>query len=109
MLIMSTNKLFCYWLQGYFEISQNTQLTAEKLTRIREKLAQVAEPLGPFTQWLDQLLDYFAGLNNTQSVVDYFTPHIFNSLNAVFAHVIDNSYDTEYSSEELQQIHDGLE
>jgi len=36
-----TSRDFCYWLQGYFEIAEPTELTSEQLKTIQRHLAMV--------------------------------------------------------------------
>ena len=40
--------------------------------------------------------------------LDFFLPDIRDHLNAMFVHVIDNSYDRTISLEEAKKIHDGV-
>ena len=103
-----TNQCFCYWLQGYFEISRQATLTKEKILIINETLKKVTEPLGDFNQWLNKLLMYFETQSYNQALLTYFLPVISRQLNLIFYHVIDNSYDTDLSHEEGKKIHDGL-
>lgn len=102
-----TNQQFCYWLQGYFEISHSSDLTPEKILIINDVLLKIDEPLGFFTQWLANVFKYFATQAYNQELLNYFLPEISRRLNGIFYHVIDNSYDTLISQEESQQIHDG--
>lgn len=103
-----TNQVFCYWLQGYFEISQQVNLTKEKIYLINQQLSKISEPLGDFTQWLKDLFLYLEAQNYKKSLLDYFLPDIRDQLNLIFFHVIDNSYNAEISQIELKKIHDGL-
>lgn len=102
-----TNQLFCYWLQGYLEICQRPDLTREKVILIENSLHQINEPLGSFTGWLKRVIQHFASQNYQPALLTYFLPEIQHRLNLIFEHAIDNSYETELSSEILQQIHDG--
>lgn len=102
-----TNQQFCYWLQGYLEICQCPDLTREKVILINNSLDQINEPLGSYTGWLKKLIQYFASQDYPPTLLTYFLPEIQHRLNLIFEHVIDNSYETELSSEVLQQIHDG--
>ena len=36
-----TSRAFCFWLKGYFEISQKNSLTEEQVSRIIRKLNEV--------------------------------------------------------------------
>jgi hypothetical protein len=103
-----TNQAFCYWLQGYFEISQQVFLTKEKIDLINQQLLQISEPLGNYTQWLKELFVYLETQNHQPPLLDYFLPDIRDQLNLIFYHVIDNSYETGMNRMELKQIHDGL-
>lgn len=103
-----TNQDFCYWLQGYFEISRATKLTKAMILSIDGSLRKINEPLGDFTQWLSDITTYFASLKYNQEILSYFTPEISGRLNDVFYHVIDNSYDTNLSAESAKKIHDGV-
>lgn len=103
-----TNQDFCYWLQGYFEISRQAMLTKEQILVINDALKKITEPLGDFTQWLNDLLSYFETQSYNQALLAYFLPVISGQLNLIFYHVIDHSYDTDLSHEEGKKIHDGL-
>ena len=102
-----TNRFFCYWLQGYFEISREADLTKEKVIVINNTLSNISEPLGEFTQWLSDVLTYLSSLEYRQSLLDFFLPEITDRLNLVFHHVIDHSYDRNISLEESIRIHNG--
>lgn len=102
-----TNKQFCYWLQGYLEISQIPDLTKEKVIIIESTLEQIHEPLGSFTQWLSNVVKLFNSENYKQELLDYFLPVIELRLNSIFHHVIDNSYDSSLDKKTMQRIHDG--
>jgi hypothetical protein len=103
-----TNQLFCYWLQGYFEISRTAALNAKQACLIEKQLHSITEELGTFTHWLLQVLEYFKRLEYKTETMDFFLPLIKRSLSTIFLHVIDNSYDTEKSHIELKAIHDGV-
>lgn len=103
-----TNQDFCYWLQGYFEISREPDLTKNKMLIIQAALSSITEPLGYFTQWLSGVISYLASLNYKEELLIYFLPDIIAELNAIFVHVIDTSYDMNISLEEAKRIHDGL-
>ena len=83
-----TNKEFCYWLQGYFEISNISTLTQEKVALINQTLNKIHEPLGEFTQWLFSV-NQFLIEENKQSFLDFFILQIKHELNELFMHVID--------------------
>lgn len=103
-----TNQDFCYWLQGYFEISRDPNLTKDKILIIHAALLSISEPLGYYTQWLSNLISYMASMHYKQELLDYFLSDITSELNAIFVHVIDTSYDMNISLEQAKRIHDGL-
>lgn len=103
-----TNQKFCYWLQGYFEITHEAHLTKEKILLIDGLLSKINEPLGYFTQWLSDVTSFFKEQNYRQELLNYFMPEIQHRLNSIFVHVIDNSYDTDLTREEAKKIHDGI-
>lgn len=103
-----TNQDFCYWLQGYFEISRKPDLTKDKILTIHAALLSITEPLGYFTQWLSGVISYLASLDYKKELLIYFLPDIISELNGIFVHVIDTSYDMNISLEEAKRIHDGL-
>lgn len=103
-----TNQEFCYWLQGYFEISLAPDLTVEKIKNIKHTLAEIEQPLGTFTQWLFDVIAFFEKQQYKQSIMDYFLPEIMKRLNSIFQHVIDISYDRKISLEEALKVHDGV-
>ena len=102
-----TNQLFCYWLQGYFEISRKIAFTQEKILQIKNRLETINEPLGEFTQWLSDVVNFLVEENYKQGLVNYFLPIIRDRLNGVFYHVIDRSYETLLSVDSAKKIHDG--
>lgn len=108
-LPIATNQQFCYWLQGYFEISnQPVTLHQKHIEIIISNLAKINEQLGDFTSWLKQVCDYCELQNYKSETLMFFTPIIQDTLNHTFMHVIDNSYENTISSAaERQMIHDG--
>ena len=102
-----TNQTFCYWLQGYFELSQVPRLNAQRLMKISQQLEKITEPLGLYTSWLKQVADMLEQDNYAEPLVQYFTPMITAELNHIFQHYIDNSYDTPHSADYLLKIHRG--
>ena len=102
-----TNPEFCYWLQGYFEISEQLQLDARKIARIQAKLQGMNQEFGPFTKWLSMVLNHINFNDDDPELIARFTPVIQKQLNLIFLHVIDPSYNSDKSSEELKKIHDG--
>jgi len=87
-----TNQEFCYWLQGYFEISKIAALTKEKIVLINGSLNKVNEPLGEFTQWLTKVNAFFSDQQYKQEFLDLFLQEIQSELNGLFLHVIDNNH-----------------
>ena len=104
---MLTNKSFCYWLQGYFEITTSPRLSIARIKQIENQLASIDEPLGLYTSWLKQTLQAVRQCDYRDSIIQLFQPKIINELNLIFQHDIDNSYDTKLPQEYLQRIHDG--
>jgi len=102
------NQTFCYWLQGYFEITKKATLSKEKILLINGALKNIDVPLGEFTGWLSEVISFFAIQQYRQALLTYFLPEISNRLNLVFYHVIDNNYDTDISLEASKKIHDGI-
>ena len=101
-----TNKEFCYWLQGFFEISKSPSFTSERVAIIRVTLKSITEPLGFFTSWLLKII-VFLEEDYDQVFADYLCPEVGGQLNALFYHVIDNTYDTPFTPER-KKIHDGV-
>lgn len=102
-----TNILFCYWLQGYFEIAINPELTEHIMILMDEKISSIKEPLTPGIQWLRNVYLYVKRLGYKQETLDYFQPLIQQLLNSVFFHYFENHLARDYSLEELEQIHTG--
>ncbi len=100
-----SNIEFCYWLQGHYEIGQDNRLSQKLICAMLFELSHIAEPLGPFTQWLAKVLLYIVAHDFQQEHLTRFAPLIESHLNDVFMHVIDNSYDTTYSQQALNNIH----
>ncbi len=107
-MIAINNQQFCYWLQGYFEIA-NGPVTIKKpqVELIAKTLQTVSEPLWPLLEWLVKVCEYCKIQEYHADTLAYFQPLIQNTLAQLFHHVIDESYDTETSSEIRQMIHDG--
>lgn len=103
-----TNQEFCYWLQGYFEISRESSLNERKVLLIASQLEKITEPLGIFTGWLQEVILYFEKLNYQTETLRCFTDLIKSNLNSIFFHVIDNSYTDGPAPAEWQLIHDGV-
>lgn len=107
-IVALRNQDFCYWLQGYFELAPQPVLTSKQIQLMLRYLDMISEPHGPFTGWLKKVCLYCQAQEYRQETLAHFLPLIQHSLNKVFHHVIDNSYDTDKSSDELQNIHDGI-
>lgn len=99
---------FCYWLQGYFEISEALLVapavgTAKFVACLRSHLALVAEvdPVhtNAFVAWLTLRIDGIDVLE-AKSIAQ-----IRAMLNAQFKHDIDPSYGGD--AKKLKAIHDG--
>lgn len=108
-MLINTNKLFCYWLQGYYEISGSNFIDRKITLLIEEHLNMINEELGEFTKWLYEVCLYLKSVNYNSNTCEHFGPIIANALNSIFLHVIDNSYDTTKSPVELQKIHNGIQ
>ncbi len=105
---MMTNQLFCYWLQGFFEISETLSLTKEKIINIQDLLNKINEPLGEFTGWLNELLIFFAKEDYREPLLNFYLTEMKERLNYIFYHVIDNSYEMDITLEESRNIHKGI-
>lgn len=103
-----TNQDFCYWLQGYFEITVKPVLNQYRIQQISEKLDIITEPLGDYTHWLFCVLSYIEDNDYDSLIIQQYQPHIMENLNLIFLHVIDNSYDTDKDNEYLLDVHDGI-
>ncbi len=95
---------FCYWLQGFFELScHDGPLTNAKLACIEKRLALVSladpEHESVFVSWINVYLKGKSSLTVSQ------VSRVRVLLNSEFKHVIDGSYGVE--SAEAQKIHDG--
>ncbi|MEO8400323.1 MAG: hypothetical protein ABI597_00830 [Gammaproteobacteria bacterium] len=102
------NQQFCYWLQGYFEVSRELTLTKEKILLIDGSLKKINEPLGSYTTWLTHVIAFFAAQEYRPELLTYFLPEIRERLNYIFYHYIDLSYDTEVSIEDRRKVHEGI-
>ena len=99
---------FCYWLQGYFEIAPNPQLTEGKFNIIKYYLYTITEERLPFIAWLKAVCSYLEITNNQAVTLADFVPAIQASLNAVFYHVIDSSYTSISREDRLHIHHEGM-
>jgi len=102
-----TNQQFCYWLQGYFEIADESVLTENKLQLIDKALKNISEPLGVFTHWLFKVIRFLETQEFKKNMIALFLPEIQNRLNSIFFHVIDNSYERMVDVETARKIHTG--
>jgi len=100
-----TNREFCYWLQGFFELSRATGLDNQQVVAIKNHLnlvRKVEQKLSEFPSWLEGFLDAAGeGLLGTGQAVE----QIRTKLNAIFKHEIDPSYPGDQA--ELNDIHSG--
>jgi len=103
-----TNILFCYWLQGYYEIASAPTLELFHVRLIEKNLATITEPLWPEVQWLKNTCAYCAKLDYKQETLNFILPLLQQCLNASFYHYIDNDKNVDYSIAELDQLHNGV-
>ncbi|MHB1949244.1 MAG: hypothetical protein ACYCQI_14145 [Gammaproteobacteria bacterium] len=102
-----TDKEFCYWLQGYFEIATRSSLDKNKLILIESMLNKINEPYGEFTRWLQDVLFTLKSNQYHLPLIEFFQNKIRSELNGIFLHVIDQSYETTLTQKELANIHYG--
>lgn len=84
---------FCYWLQGYFELSNTDALTPSKISTIRNHLSMVEKVEGElkgFPAWLCGALDALSFDNNTGQVEEKYANMIKEKLDTSFKHVVDS-------------------
>jgi len=93
---------FCYWLQGYLELSEHplTPLTGEQLYLLQEHLRLVEQPNLPFLFWLQGALEAAACDPAATVSLD----KIQGRLAATFRNHIDPSYPREIQ-EKLYALH----
>ena len=84
-----TNQMFCYWLQGYFEIGINVTINKHAVQLIRKQLDIIEEPLGQLTSWLQKVCDYIETKQYSDGICFHFSPIIERSLNSIFFHVME--------------------
>jgi len=98
-----TNREFCYWLQGFFELSKSNSLDTNQVVSIRNHLdltRKVDKKLNEFPSWLEGFLDScYEGLTLEA------TEKVRAKLNAAFKHEIDPTYPGDQA--ELNDIHSG--
>ena len=102
---------FCYWLQGYFEISNfTTWLDEQQTSCIKKHLAMVYEyelkkvPLNKMDKVQGFCFDLQQELSLLPIISKLTVKGIKLLLNEVFEHEIDNRY-TEEENESLGEIH----
>ena len=104
-----SNKQFCYWLMGFFEISEEKLETKEQIILISNKLEMIVyKEYGKFTTWLKEIIETILQQGATQDKIDFFNNTIKYSLHNIFEHVIDNTYDYKLDKQAVQDIHDGV-
>jgi hypothetical protein len=97
---------FAYWLQGYFEISEDvTEINERRLSIIKAHLSLVFEydkEPSKFIHWLKGFLD---GANHN-SLTPELTDKVKKELHSIFKHVIDPSYTNDPKKQnEMNAIH----
>ena len=94
---------FCYWLQGYFELSQEVGLTKKQLECISKHIALVEkhEGLDTFTSWLLGFLESYELMGGTDMRASS-VQIIVDKLGKKFKHEIDKVYPHKV---ELNKIH----
>lgn len=102
-----SNKQFCYWLQGFFEISEEDLEAEKQIIVISNKLKMIGEEHGDFTGWLKEVIEFILQQGASEDKIKFFNNTIKTKLNNIFHHVIDNSYETDLDKKTLQDIHDG--
>jgi hypothetical protein len=107
MLKLMEAQSFCYWLQGFFEISINPRFGLKEIKEIQRYLNQVSESF-PFIVWLKEAINVMEVNEYHPPVIAFYKKAITEELNSLFLHVIDPSYDTSYTPDELWTIHQGL-
>ncbi|WP_131784029.1 hypothetical protein [Legionella gresilensis] len=100
-----TNILFCYWLQGYFEISTKPTLEIGHIKKIQDQILSVKEPLTSEVQWIKDVCHYLEEMDYKEETLRHFLPLIQYALNSMFYHYIDNSKDIDYTLEDFQRLH----
>lgn len=105
-----TERDFCFWLQGHFELSETLNLTmsAHQVQLINNHLCLVeaTEQVGPFTGWLRGFLD--RGSTKIEQLDADATARMRNRLKDHFLHVIDPAETTDPKlQQQLNEIHQG--
>ena len=98
---------FCYWLQGAFELGEQTSLTDPQVVCARKHLELVRangmtgpERVVTFCGWVAGVFDLLEGSDAT--VRKRGISMLRSSLNDVFEHAIDKMYE---NSDHLESIH----
>jgi hypothetical protein len=103
------NTDFCYWLQGFFELTsenQNYSLNSQQIQTIKDHLKLVRmydKKLDEFPAWLEGFLD------NIHDDASTNTESIRTKLHYCFEHVIDPLYEKTGLKDKLNQIHSGFD
>ncbi|CEG55947.1 hypothetical protein [Legionella fallonii] len=100
-----TNILFCYWLQGYFEITSKPFLEVTHIKKIQTQILNIKEQLSSEVQWINNVCNYLEEMDYKEETLNHFMPLIQFSLNSMFYHYIDNSKDIDYTIDEFQRLH----
>lgn len=83
---------FCYWLQGFFELSEIDSLSVEQVSIVARHLAMVVVHEGDrrmsFCHWLDGVLS----MHEKSRLDEKATALVRSKLNEVFLHVIDPGF-----------------
>ena len=101
------NISFCYWLQGYLEITRDPIIEIRLIQLIQQQLKNISEFLWKEIIWLQDVCNYIVKLNYKPETLNHFSPLIQQRLNAIFYHYIDNNKDLDYTIEELDLMHNG--
>lgn len=80
---------FMYWLQGYFEVCECTQITEKQYQVIKNHLNMVkiveGKEMWPFCHWLEGVMDV---ITTPEPSIEQ-TNIIKNKLNGIFDHVVE--------------------
>lgn len=93
---------YCYWLQGFFELTKPVFLTKHQVYLVHEHLKLVEKKEGIFCNWLQGVFD-FCGINEWNEEM---TSKIKAKLREEFFKIIDRSYPEE-QQDILYKIHQG--
>jgi hypothetical protein len=101
-----TNKEFCYWLQGLFELGEPKELTVKQMKAIQAHInlaRQVDGSLNEFTGWLEGVLEIWQHLKT--DLPSEVVVKIKDRLSSKFQHDIDPSYPGDQA--DLNETHSG--